>query len=84
MCIHVLTHIINYMCIDFNTNISACEPSLLMPPPPADPRWVAAARVALRADASTPIADWKLLVASDCKTEIGEPCDMEGELPDDI
>jgi hypothetical protein len=35
----------------------------------------------LRTDASTPIQNWKLLVASDCKTEIGEPCDIEGELP---
>jgi hypothetical protein len=34
----------------------------------------------LRADSSTPIPSWKLLLARDCKTQIGEPCDIEGEL----
>jgi hypothetical protein len=38
----------------------------------------------LRADSTTPISHWKLLLARDCKTEIGEPCDIEGELPDGI
>jgi hypothetical protein len=38
----------------------------------------------LRTDASTPIQNWKLLIASDCKTEVGEPCDIEGELPEGI
>ena len=38
----------------------------------------------LRTDASTPVPKWKLLLAKDCKTQIGEPCDIEGELPDNI
>jgi hypothetical protein len=38
----------------------------------------------LRTDASTPVPKWKLLLAKDCKTQIGEPCDVEGELPDNI
>lgn len=38
----------------------------------------------LRTDSSTPIPSWKLLLARDCKTQIGEPCDIEGELPDGI
>jgi hypothetical protein len=38
----------------------------------------------LRTDSTTPIASWKLLLARDCKTQIGEPCDIEGELPQGI
>lgn len=38
----------------------------------------------LRADASTPIASWKLLLAGDCKTRSSETCDVESKLPDDI